>query len=149
MPTSPQFLPVCTHCKAFCCTIVRPLVTEKERCDILNEGFDDNFINIGNGIYDITPGKDEKCPYLKPDNSCEIQRVKPKLCRIWPVIPRYKQNKRDFIVVKCPLFFHLSSQELRQAKQEAETIPLSIVTHLWDMSPETKEKIKRFTYETI
>jgi hypothetical protein len=39
MPSSLQFLAVCKQCKAFCCTIVRPLLTEKEKHDILEAGF--------------------------------------------------------------------------------------------------------------
>jgi len=150
MPSiSHVFLATCKQCKSFCCTLVRPPVTEQERENILKAGFNDYFIHVGNGIYDMESGDNERCPYLKHDYSCEIHSVKPELCRIWPVIPRYKNNKRDCIVIKCPLFPHLSEKEIMQAKKEAETLPLSIIEHLWDISPEIKKKYKVFEYEEI
>lgn len=149
MPTSRQTLFVCEQCKAFCCNLVRPPITEQEKQDILEAGFSDYFIDVGNGIYDIKPAKDGTCPYLKRNYSCEIHRVKPKLCRIWPVIPRYKDNKRGCIVVKCPLFPYMSKKEIQQAKKVADTIPPAIIKHLWDISSEMKKKYKRFQYQEI
>lgn len=149
MPTSDQFLSVCQKCKALCCTLVLPPVTEEERNAILDAEFRDCFTNICDGIYAIIPGDHGKCPYLKQDYSCEIQPLKPKLCRIWPVIPRYKNNERGCIVIKCLLFSHLSSEALKQSKKDAETIPLEIIENLWDISHETKEKYKIFEYEEI
>ena len=147
MPSFLQFLAVCKQCKAFCCTIVRPLLTEKEKHDILEAGFKDYFIKVKNGVYCIKPGENGKCPYLKNEYSCEIHRVKPELCRIWPVVPRYKNNKRSCIVIKCPLFSYISEKEIQQAKKEANTIPLTIIKHLWNISPEVKKKFKILGYE--
>lgn len=149
MATSHIFLATCKQCKAFCCTLARPPVTEKERHDILKAGFKDYFIKTECRIYDIKEGDNKQCPYLKHDYSCEIHHVKPKLCKTWPVIPRYRKSKRDYIVVKCPLFSYLSEKEIKQAKKEAETIPLPIIEHLWNISPEMKKKYKVFEYEEI
>lgn len=149
MPTSQQLLEECKKCKALCCTLVLPPVTEKERNDILNAGFNDYFTHIGNGIYTIKPADQGRCPYLKHDYSCEIHPVKPILCRIWPVIPRYKNNKRGCIVVKCPLFSQLPRDVINQAKKEGETIPLPVIYRLWDISSETKKKYEIFEYEEI
>ena len=149
MPTSQHFHDVCNRCKAYCCTIVRPPVTEKERQDVLNAGFKDHFIDLGNEIYKIKPGKNDNCPYLKNDYSCEIHTVKPNLCRVWPVVPRSRNTKRSCIVIKCPLYHHLSKGELEQAKKEAEIIPLPIIRHLWTISPKFKNKFKIFEYEEI
>lgn len=149
MPVSSNYLSTCKKCKALCCTLVLPPVTRKERDDILDMGFDDHFSSIGNGVYIIKPTKQGNCPYLKTDYTCKINEVKPKLCKIWPVIPRHKNNKRGCIVIKCPIFPQISKDELKQAKKESETIPLPIINHLWDISNETKKKYKQFKYEEI
>ena len=149
MPSSQHFLKVCNQCKAFCCTAVRPPVTEKERQDILNAGFKDYFINIGNGIYEIQAGENGQCPYLKNDYTCEIQSVKPNLCRIWPIIPYFENNKRGYLLIKCPLSPYLSKKELEQAKKEAEDIPLLIIQHLWNISKEKKNQFKKYEYQEI
>ena len=149
MPVSSNFLSTCKKCKALCCSLVLPPVTKKERNEILDMGFNDYFTNIGNGIYSIKPTKQGICPYLKSDYSCKINKVKPKLCRIWPVIPRYKNDKRECIVIKCPIFSQISKSDLDQAKKESETIPISIINHLWNISNDTKKKYKLFEYEKI
>jgi len=149
MLISHKFLTVCEKCQAFCCQLVKPPITEKEKNDIINAGFTDHFIKIEEGIYAIQSNKNDSCPYLKNDYSCEIQPVKPILCKVWPVIPRYKDNKRSCIVIKCPLFPSLTEKEIKQAKKEANTIPLSILAHLWKISPEIKQKYKQFEYKEI
>jgi Fe-S-cluster containining protein len=149
MPTSSTLISVCKQCNAWCCTIVKPPVTKQEKDTILQAGFSDHFIQIDENIYQIQAEDQKPCPYLKKDYSCEIQHIKPKLCKIWPVIPRYKQNKRGYIIIKCPLYFHLTPQDIQQAKNEAAAVPQEIVTQLWMISPEMKEKYKRFTYEEL
>jgi Fe-S-cluster containining protein len=149
MPVSQNFLTTCEQCQAFCCKLVKPPITEKEKDDIVNAGFADHFICIDKGIYAIQSTKNNLCPYLKKDYSCEIHQVKPALCRIWPVIPRYKNNKRSCIILHCPLYTSLTKKEINQAKQEANTIPIPILEHLWNISPETKQKYKRYTYKEL
>ncbi len=149
MPTSPEFLKACTTCKAFCCTAVMPLLTKQEKNKILAAGFNDSFIEIEKGIYTIKSSKDHTCPYLTAEYSCKIQNVKPKLCKTWPVIPRYEQHKRTFMVIQCPLYPSLSKQEIQQAKKEAATIKQRIVLLLWSISPDLKQEYKRFQYEAI
>jgi Fe-S-cluster containining protein len=147
MPISHRFLEVCNQCKALCCTLLSPPVTEKEKNSILQAGFKDHFTKIRNGVYTIKSIDNGNCPYLKEDYSCEIHRVKPTLCKVWPVIPRYQNNKRDSIVIKCPLFPLISKKEFQQTKQEVEKIPLPIIQHLWNISPVMKQKYKRLEYE--
>jgi len=149
MPVSTKFLTSCKECKAFCCTLVIPPVTEQERKKILKAGFEDYFKDIGNGIYEITGGKNKACPYLQKDWTCKIQSFKPELCRIWPIIPLIKNNKRSFIVVKCPIYSYLSKEEIILAKKEAETISIKIIDHIWNISEEMKNKYKQFDYEKI
>lgn len=149
MPVSHQFRKVCSNCKAYCCSNVRPPITKDEKQIITNSGFKDHFIKIRNGIYEIKPGKDGNCPYLKKDFTCEIHKVKPKLCKVWPVVPRLKLDKKNYIVIKCPLYKYLSKEDLIEAKNEAENISTSIIQHLWKMSHEIKNKFKIYDYEEI
>lgn len=149
MPRSPHFRTVCKNCEAYCCGFVRPLVTDKERQDVLGAGFQDYFIEVGNGIYEIKPGRRGFCPYLNEDYSCEIHAVKPRLCRVWPVVPRLRNEKLSFLVVKCPLYRCLTEEEVEEAKKEAACIPRSIIYQLWTLSSELKNKFKIFEYEEI
>ena len=149
MVISPEFLKICKECKAFCCNLVIPPVTEQEKKEILKAGFEDFFIKIGNDIFEMNKDKNKTCPYLNEDYSCKIQHVKPMLCKIWPVIPRNKNNKRVYIVIKCPVYQYLSKDELNQAKKEAEKIPDNVINRLWNISEKTKNKYKKFEYEEI
>jgi len=147
MPVSPEYLDVCTKCKALCCNLVLPPVTEEERNMVLEAGFPDYFTKVDINIYAIKPGDKGQCPYLKDDYSCEIHQIKPIFCKIWPVIPRDKDNKRGGIIIKCPLYPLLSKDELEKAKKEGENVPLACIHHLWNISEETKQKYKVFEYE--
>lgn len=149
MLTSPSFLPTCKRCHAFCCTIVTPLLTPQERDIILQAGYPNRFIKITNDVYRIRPNNRGECPYIQSNYTCEIHHVKPKLCSIWPVIPRNNNNKRSTIVIKCPLFTFLSEDELQQAKKEACAISPSVIFHLWNISSVNKDKAKRFKYEEL
>jgi Fe-S-cluster containining protein len=149
MPLSSEFLKICKDCKAFCCTLVIPPVTEQEKEKILKEGFEDHFKYIGNGIYEITKDKNKACPYLQKDMTCEIQSVKPELCKLWPIIPYIKNNKRSFIVIKCPIYSYLSKEDIIQAKKEAEAISDIVVELIWDIPEKIKNKYKQFEYEKI
>jgi len=146
MPISDQFLDVCTKCKALCCTFVLPPVTEEERNQILKAGFEDHFNKVDDAIYKITPSEKGNSPYLQSDLSCKIHQVKPNLCKIWPVVPRYHNNTRGGIIVKCPLYSQLSEEDIQKAKKEAEQIPIPILLQLWKISEDTKEKYKIFEY---
>lgn len=149
MPTSSTFHTVCSRCKAYCCTLVLPPVTDTERQQILSAGFPDRFEKIKEDLYIITPDSSSKCPYLTKECSCSIHTVKPHLCMLWPVIPSYTNKKRGCVIVQCPLFPFLSKDSIEKAVHEAEQVPLPIIEYLWGISAETKEKYKRFTYQKI
>jgi len=149
MPTSQEFLNVCRDCHAFCCTIVRPVLTNQERQRILGEGFPDHFIKIQDNIYEIQLGEKGRCPYLDKNNACLIQRVKPKFCKIWPIVPYIKNKKRGYLVIKCPLFFHISKKKLNETKKQAEEIPDDIIEHLWESTKKKKNRFKIFEYQEI
>lgn len=149
MVSSQKFLSICRQCKAFCCIEIKLPITEKEKQDILDAGFKNCFEKVDNEIYEIKLEKNGRCPYLKNDFSCEINSVKPKLCKLWPIIPRYKNNEKKCILVKCPLFTHISRKEIKQKKDEALLIHPLIISHLWDITPEIKNRFKRFEYKEI
>ncbi len=149
MPVSDRFLSCCIPCKAWCCTEVLPPITKEERDAIINEGFTDCFQKKEENLYCIQPNASGKCPFLKKDLSCKIHTVKPLLCKLWPVIPRYKEGKRECIVIHCPLFSQLSQQDLEKTKEHAECISPHIVHYLWMLSEEKKQQYKRFHHETI
>ena len=149
MPTLTNYQAVCTQCKAFCCTQVKPPLTEQEKSKILKSGFKNHFKKINKGIYTIKSDNNKNCPYLKSDYTCQIHKVKPKLCRLWPVIPYYKNKKRGCLIIKCPIYPLLTQEDIRIAKKEAKTIPNNIVIYLWNISLEIKQKYKKFEYEKI
>ena len=140
---------VCQECKAFCCRLVTPPVTEKEKQQILKAGFPDFFEKIGTDLYRIKSQDKKRCPYLKKDDSCSIHNVKPELCALWPVVPYYKNKKRGCLIIKCPLHSYLPKKFIDDSMREAKNIPLHIIEQLWKLSPEMKEKYKRFDYQKI
>jgi Fe-S-cluster containining protein len=140
---------VCQKCKALCCRLVTPPVTEKEKQRILKAGFPDYFEKIDTDLYKIKSQDKKPCPYLKKDYSCSIHNVKPMLCALWPVVPQYKNKKRGCLIIKCPLYPYLPKEFIEGSIKEAEKIPLHIIEELWNLSPEMKEKYKRFEYQKI
>ena len=149
MLTSENFRKICKNCQAFCCKLVLPPVTPQERYRILKAGHPDHFTQISSDVYQIQPTETGWCPYLSADFSCSIQEVKPTLCTIWPVIPHEKRQQRGAMVVKCPLYPHLSSSEINHAQTVGKTIPSCIIKHLWALSEETKNKYKTYEYEEL
>ncbi len=148
MPKFYKFLEVCKKCKAFCCKLDGPTLTEKEKNKILKAGFKDYFIKIGKGLYDVKT-KQQVCPYLKKDYSCEIQKVKPRLCLAWPIIPYYKKGKRFYEIIKCPLYPYLNKKEIKKARKEASRISIDMIKNIWEMPLSMKKKIKKFGHEEI
>jgi Fe-S-cluster containining protein len=126
-----------------------PPVTENEINKILKAGFENHFIRMGDELFTIKSKANGNCPYLKKDCSCMIHDVKPTLCKIWPIVPHYQNNKRGYIVIKCPLFPLISKKEFQQKKKEAEKISIQIVKHLWNISSPLKQEYKRFEYVKI
>ncbi|MFH1014233.1 MAG: YkgJ family cysteine cluster protein [Thermoplasmatota archaeon] len=149
MPTSSTYRNICTQCKAYCCTLVTPPITEKEKQKILKAGFPDHFEKIEKNLYTIKSEHTNKCPYLKNDYSCSIHTVKPHLCNLWPVVPYNKNNTRGCLLIKCPLFPFLSKKTIDATMKKAATIPLPLVEHLWKLPSKMKEKYKKFDYKKI
>lgn len=149
MPTSSAYRTICTQCRAYCCTLITPPVTEKEKQRIIKAGFPDRFEKIEKNLYAIKSEHTNKCPYLKNDYSCSIHAVKPHLCNLWPVVPYNKNNTRGCLLIKCPLFPFLSKKTIDATMKKAATIPLPLVEHLWKLPSKMKEKYKKFDYKKI
>lgn len=149
MPTSSTYRTICTQCKAYCCTLVVPPVTEKEKQKILKAGFPNYFKKIEKNLYIIQSEHTKKCPYLKEDYSCSIQSVKPNLCKLWPVVPHYKNDTRGCLIIKCPLYSYLSKETIDNTIKKTANIPIPIIKYLWSLPKEMKEKYKKFDYQKI
>lgn len=143
-----KYLKVCRKCQAACCKLSGPDLSEKEMKKILKAGFRNYFRKVGKNHYEmISIGG--RCSYLKKDNSCEIHKVKPFICLCWPVLPKYKGNKRKYVIVECPITPLLSKKDIEKCKKEASKIPKNILYNCWKMSSLSKAEIKlikkRFT----
>ena len=149
MPLSNDFLKICNNCNAFCCRQRLPPITNKEKEKILKMVNEDHFHKINDDIYTIKTLENGSCPYLTSNNTCQIHKVKPDLCKIWPIIPRIKNNQTEFIVIKCPIFPLLSEDDIQNAIKEAKEISSKIIHQLWNIPSEIKNRYKKFEYEII
>ena len=116
-----KFLRVCRKCKASCCRMGGPNFTEKEMKKVLKAGHKNYFFEVRNKIYELK-SKKGICPYLKKDNSCEIQKLKPLLCLSWPVFPSFRGKKGEYTLMECPLTKYLSKEDIDKCKKEASKI---------------------------
>ena len=117
---------VCKKCRAYCCRLGGPDFTKEEMKRVLKAGHPDYFVKIGRNHHELRVNKGI-CPYLKKDNSCLIQKVKPPMCRSWPVDVEYEKNKKAFSLIKCPLTPLLSKQDIRTMKKQAGSTTKDII----------------------
>lgn len=136
----------CKKCNAFCCTQIKPPVLKSERQIIIKSGYEDCFKKIDDDLYEIISKKDNECPYLDSNKSCKIHKIKPIFCRIWPVIPRLKNNNFEFIIIKCPIYSYMTKNEIQDAIKDTKNIPKKAIKYLWEISDEAKQKYKKFEY---
>jgi Fe-S-cluster containining protein len=141
MVKSNKFLKVCQKCKAACCRMGGPDFTEAEMKKVLKAGHKNYFFEVRDGIYELK-SKKGRCRYLKKDNSCEIQNVKPRLCQSWPVFPRIKNNKRKYLIIDCPITALLSNEQIAKCKIGASRIPKELLDVALDNSTLSKSNAK-------
>ncbi len=141
MVTSNKFLNVCQKCKAACCRMGGPDFTEAEMKKVLKSGHKNYFFEVRDGIYELR-SKKAVCAYLKKDKSCEIQNLKPQMCRSWPVFPIIKNNKRKYLIIDCPITMLLSKEQLVKCKKEASKIPKKLLDAALDFSTLSKSNAK-------
>lgn len=150
MGTSKKFKEICKKCGAKCCKAGGPTFDKKGMNSILKRGYEDHFIEVKKGFYELKT-KQGICPYLKKDNSCVIQKIKPLPCLCWPVYARFRKGKKEYIILDCPLTKHLSDKQIKKCRKEASKISDKIIKVSWDMSTlprsqrkSTLKKLKQF-----
>ena len=67
---------------------------------------------INNNHYE-TLTKNGACAYLRKDNICSIQKIKPKMCWAWPVHLDFRKNKKIYYLMHCPLTPYLSEKQIK------------------------------------
>ncbi|MFH0712054.1 MAG: YkgJ family cysteine cluster protein [archaeon] len=115
-----KFLEICKKCGALCCRVGGSTYTEEEKNRVLKAGYEDYFVEVETGFYE-TKCKNGRCPYLKENNSCEIQEVKPIVCVSYPIFPNFK-GKEGYTLIECPLAKIMSKKEISKCKRDADKV---------------------------
>jgi len=121
---------ICKNCKAFCCKLGGGDFTEKEMLKVLKAGYKNYFSKIGENHYELK-SKKGICPYLKKDYSCRIYKVRPIMCKCWPVFINVKKNKKEHIIVQCPLTSALTKEQIKAMKKQANKIDTSMISGIY------------------
>jgi Fe-S-cluster containining protein len=133
---------ICVKCGAKCCFLGGPTITKKERDKIFKLGFKNVFICQGK-FYDLK-AKNDRCPFLE-NNLCSVQSVKPLVCKIWPVFPIFRGNKRKLIILECPLTKRLSKKDVKKLKILAKRVSRELYkTNTTGLSIRNKKKLNEF-----
>lgn len=136
-----NILNVCQKCKAECCKMGGPDFTEKEMKRVLKTKFKNCFVEINKNHYELK-SKRGICPYLRKNFSCKIHKVRPLMCKCWPVYLRFRENKRMFILAECPLTPLLPKKEIEEMKKQAIRIPKELVKTSFSNSKLPKSDLK-------
>jgi len=132
---------VCVKCGAKCCYFEGPVVTKAERRRILKAGFEDAFVPVRNYYYVKCRGG--KCSFLR-NKMCRIHDVRPLICKIWPVYPVFKGNKRRFMVLDCPLTAQLSKTDIRKLEVQSKRLPKEVaIDAITDLPPALTRRLNR------
>ncbi len=134
-------LRVCRKCKATCCKMGGADFTKKEMGRVIGAGYKNFFRKIDEDSYELK-SKKGICPYLAKDNSCSIHNVRPAMCKCWPVYARYKRNKREFLLIRCPLVGCLSKKDISRMRKEAAKIPRGMLETTFTSSHLPKSDLK-------
>lgn len=133
---------ICIGCKAKCCYFGGPIVTKEERDAIISK-YPDYFSENGTLFQAVT---EDKCPYLK-DDTCSIYDVRPKVCRVWPVIVGEEDGERFYLLAHCPL--KLDKDAISKLIEEAKTMPIEVVQNNWNLPPHVMQRIRSFPIEEL
>ncbi|MBI5077428.1 YkgJ family cysteine cluster protein [Candidatus Falkowbacteria bacterium] len=134
-------LKICRQCKAACCRLGGSDVTKSEMNKILNNGQPNYFIKIGSNHYEMKSRKGV-CPYLTKDYSCSIHKVRPLMCRCWPVDAEIEDNKKCFYINICPITHLFSDADIIKLKKKLSKVPDAILTCSISNSILSKNDIK-------
>ncbi len=104
----------CLDC-AGCCTGIPPIVTKADVTRISKDfgmkptEFEDKYLTVdedGDTVMNTTP-----CPFLQPDNKCQIYEIRPRACRQYPHTNYldFTKNMRLHLPNAriCPAVFHI------------------------------------------
>lgn len=131
------FLKTCQKCKDSCCKLGGSDITEAELKRILKANYPNFFRKIGKDHYEMKSRKGI-CPYLEKDYSCQIEDVKPLMCRSWPVDIDYKGKNQIFMLIKCPLTPLLTQKQIKEMKKHAAKIKPHIINASFSKSKLSK-----------
>jgi Fe-S-cluster containining protein len=113
---------VCKKCGAACCKMGGTDFTRAEMQRVLNRGFHNYFVKIGRNHYELVCKKGI-CPYLKKDNTCAINEIKPLACRSWPLyLKGAAKGKTRYFLLECPLATSLQGRDIRAMKKQANHV---------------------------
>ena len=115
-------LKICQKCKARCCKMGGPDFTKKEMQEVLDSGFKNHFVKIGKNHYELK-SKKGICPYLARNYSCLIHKVRPLMCKCWPVCVDLVEGKKKLYLAHCHLTPLISKKEMGVMKKQALKIP--------------------------
>jgi Fe-S-cluster containining protein len=121
-----EYLDICQKCKASCCKLGGTNLTKEEVDRVLNKGFENNFVEVKPGIYELKADENGVCPYLEEDHSCKIHDVKPLICTCWPIFPEYDRGKINHELINCPLAKQMSEEEIEKCRKESLCVSLDI-----------------------
>jgi Fe-S-cluster containining protein len=140
---------VCKKCKASCCKMGGPDFTKKEMEKVLKAGFKNCFSKIDKNRYELK-SKNGRCIYLLKNYLCSIHKVKPLMCRCWPVY----REKGKYIIIKCPLTPYLSKRQRLEMKKQTSKLPKRFVDDIQTNLPKkdfelVMKRFKRFKKEKL
>ena len=136
-----EYLTVCQKCKALCCKLGGTNLTKEEVDKILSSGFENNFVLVKEGVYELKSKTDGSCPYLNLDFSCKIQEVKPLVCTCWPIFPEFENGKIEYVLINCPLVKNMDNKEIEKCIAESQKVESIIAESLADENLVSKEEL--------
>ncbi len=134
-------LKVCRKCKAACCKMGGPDFSKYEMKRVLKTDHKNFFVKMGKNHYELKCKKGI-CPYLAKDNSCSIHKIRPLMCKCWPLTINYKTNKKELMIIECPLTPLLSKRDIQIMKKQISNIPKKMLHTSFSHSKLSKSDLK-------
>jgi Fe-S-cluster containining protein len=140
---------VCRLCGAYCCSLGGTAATKDEKREIIAKGHPDYFVQVSENCYVTEWGEEGVCPYLD-GRFCTIYRVRPRVCRKFPVV---SFDKKVHFIAHCPLAKHLSASDVDRLIELSESIPREIIEgskkYLIPHAEIIEDRIRGFDLEKI
>jgi len=136
---------VCTKCGADCCKMGGAEFTKKEMDKVISAGFPAHFRKISEDHFE-TATKDGVCAYLGKDSLCSIHSLRPKMCKGWPVHLDFKDGKKIYLLMECPLTPLLSKSDISKMKKQMSGYTEEVLfCNGTKMTPlETKKVVRKY-----